>query len=119
MQKDKLSKEEIIASNTIIADFMNWKHHEDSNYDKHEMSNLKYHTSWDWIMPVVEKIENIGHSSIIEQLYHGEHRVYFIDKTDNTEKTPGARSYDKIEAVWLAVIAFINWYNTILKHLKQ
>lgn len=46
----------ILKSNKLIADFMNWQHHKDADIDKHEMDNLKYHSSWGELMAVVEKI---------------------------------------------------------------
>ena len=39
--------------NKLIAEFMGKE-----IYQKYHKSN--YHTSWDWLMPVVEKIENDG-----------------------------------------------------------
>ena len=37
----------------------------DSNtFDEHE---LAFHKSWDWLMPVVEKIESLGYDVIIRQ----------------------------------------------------
>ena len=29
-------------------------------YSVHRLSELKYHTSWDWLIPVVEKIESLN-----------------------------------------------------------
>ena len=43
-----------MKDNKLIAKFMGWKpneHHWCLNGDK----DLQYHTSWDWLMPVVEK----------------------------------------------------------------
>ena len=43
-------------NNKLIAEFMGWKpneHHWCLNGDK----DLQYHTSWDWLMPVVHKID--------------------------------------------------------------
>ena len=56
------------TDNEIIADFMGLKSFEDSRYGTLWPSPLKaktpatcfglcYHESWDWLMPVVEKIE--------------------------------------------------------------
>ncbi len=50
--------EGIIEQNILIANFMEWQHHEDAKYDAYEMSNLKYHSSWDWLMPVWGKCYN-------------------------------------------------------------
>lgn len=90
----------------------------------------KYHTSWDWLMPVIEKIGKlivdrrdvlftIGSAGIWIALnqsnWTGEkfppcviantlNVNYFAN--DESEETP------KIEAVYFGVIKFINWYNT-------
>ena len=80
--------EEIIEGNKLIAEFMgynliipsmrrypnNWKtSYWERNYDieKHttdhvlcEENGLKYHSSWDWLMPVVEKIE-LDNSAVV------------------------------------------------------
>lgn len=81
--------------------------------------SLEFHTSWDWLMPVVEKIESIFDS------FHGyfgvhissnscciqgtkfdtrpgkEHYAYFNDVVDET----------KIKATHYAVYQFITWLN--------
>ena len=58
---------EILEGNKIIAEFMGLHFHKrgwvdaqhiDGNY---ECEELKYHSSWDCIMPVVEKIEALGY----------------------------------------------------------
>lgn len=45
-------------NNKVIAEFMglNIDKGVQADYMEHE---LKYHTSWDWLMPVIEKIQNI------------------------------------------------------------
>ena len=54
------------ASNKLIAEFMGFKEHEGSYYlplynggDWVPDVELEYHTSWDWLMPVVIKIGGI------------------------------------------------------------
>lgn len=49
--------------NKLIAEFMGVVFHDDENqyYNAdglHIGNTLQYHTSWDWLMPVVRKIEN-------------------------------------------------------------
>jgi hypothetical protein len=76
-------------------------------------SCLLFNSSWDWLMPVVEKIEsefcssNIHYYSagMMKQEYVVEFLGYNIDY-DNSQ-------YDKskIKAVYKAVIKFIKWYN--------
>ncbi len=49
-----------LESNLMIAEFMGLKEHNPSeflfNNQIHKKDDLPYHYSWDWIMPVLEKI---------------------------------------------------------------
>lgn len=58
----------------------------------------KYDTSWDWLMPVVEKIRPLA---------------YKID-IDSTawRRLSGKSIFSKIEDVYHAVVEFIKWYNS-------
>ena len=121
--------ERLIKNNKLIADFIEAS--KTSNCKDNEMfipdqticridtielgkgHILKFHKSWDWLMPVVEKIEsefcssNIHYYSagMMKQEYVVEFLGYNIDY-DNSQ-------YDKskIKAVYKAVIKFIKWYN--------
>jgi hypothetical protein len=56
--------------------------------------NLEYHTSWDWLMPVVKKIfEGYALYEIYDRIEEG---LIIIN----------------IEVTWQAVVEFIQWYNT-------
>ena len=80
-------------------------------YDTFLLEDLSYHTSWDWLMPVVEKIENL------DCLYD-----FTIDKNRGVIKTKLSAdnvfrfnedyfTSSKLEIVYKAVVEFINWYN--------
>ena len=79
---------------------------EDGLNEKHFFlpSEMKYNTSWDWLMPVVEKIENFGYEFII-----AESRCYVKHNTDHSIKelfhieTIGS----KIDTTYKAVVEFI------------
>lgn len=50
--------------NEMIAEFMGGKtttimHTVKIDHGIYHVSKLRYHTSWDWLMPVVEKIERL------------------------------------------------------------
>lgn len=82
-----------------------------------DVSDLKYHTSWDWLMPVVEKIEAMGWCVRIEnwpkkfKSPYKEH--YSVWMWLDPEDCPEIQTYSdsKIEAVYKAVYQFITWYN--------
>lgn len=60
-----------------------------------ELKQLYFHSSWDWLMPVVEKIKNIS----IEQFYEKKKVMNALYDVD-------------INILWQAVVEFIKWYNT-------
>lgn len=73
------------------------------------IENWAYHTSWDWLIPVVEKIESLNWSTELRYTAGVGHNMYFISAGAELNRTKS--STDKIEAVYNAVIFFINWYN--------
>jgi len=119
-----ISKEEIENDNDVIAKFLETQSDNGYKYpigpgwctSKH----LQYHNNWNWIIVVVEKIEamtsNSGghwgvyiHSNccvIQDTKWHQDHsKWYWAEDYGNT----------KIEAVWLAVVKWIQWYNNNVK----
>ena len=68
-----------------------------------KVKNFKYQTSWDWLMPVVEKIQFYAHVKI-------ENTQCLI--TVNGNLITGVVGGDNIDNVYKAAIEFINWYNT-------
>ena len=57
--------------------------------------HLKYHSSWDWLMPVVEKCKTV-------KLKKYDYDWWLIHSPLINVQ---------IKSTWLAVIEFINWYN--------
>ena len=95
------------------------------------LDRMCYHSSWDWLMPVVEKIESLGFSVSIN---NGSCSVLFLDNDhyvirvaynedghfinrylpedyDWYHTVSEKQTITKIEALWVAVIEFIKWYN--------
>lgn len=118
-------EKEIIEGNKLISEFMGMKSGDSHKYPlspwiQSNGNNLEYHSNWSWIMPVIEKIESDSHcnfsiSSQIEYIdddskviIHQDIAVYYDVEciVDLTSKST------KIEALWLAIIQFIKWYNT-------
>lgn len=60
-----MTKEQILNGNKLIAEFMWWDIIEPSNSSLLEQSikHTQYHRSFDWLMPVAEKIEQLGHQT--------------------------------------------------------
>jgi len=54
----KTHEDNQIIDNGLIAEFMGYEVHPVYEDERHD---LQYHTSWDWLMPVVEKIESLGY----------------------------------------------------------
>lgn len=99
--------------NELIAEFMGFRYGQ--NADKNGF--MKYNKSWDWLMPVVEKIE-----SLPEHPLYKKYRFSVSIKNNSCEISfarlskgePGHNHYEgktKIDAVYKSVIDFIKWYN--------
>ena len=124
-----MKTDEILKNNKLIAEFMGaatktlidlrekkvgdkWK--TDGTF---LIQDLEFHSSWDWLMPVVEKIEkykqNVRISSIHRHanLKDGLMHMCDISNKDKPMQHIGVTGESKINTVYKAVIAFINWHN--------
>ena len=120
-----MDKKEIIEGNKLIAEFMVWR--KGDNYtSKFEFYDawgesinqltpveMDFNSSWDWLMPVVEKIEDF-HDNVEYQVVIYEDEVEIIQKCEPKWKEIVNISADgsgKLTNTWLAVVEFITWYN--------
>ena len=72
---------------------------------------LQYHTSWDWLMPVVEKIEGLGFEFFIV-----ENRFKINHNTDQSiENVTYAEGGDKLSITYQGIVQFIEYYNNTNK----
>lgn len=121
-------QQDIIEGNKLIAEFIEGKmivvdYHginiiqlPDRQYD---LLGLKYHSSWDWLMPVVEKIEEGNYAVTITQNICTIRACIMGDRTIRAHQTGNYKTPNtKLFNTWLAVVEFIKWYNKNLK-LKQ
>lgn len=112
-----MEQNEIIEGNRIIAEFMGWVHHEDKAYDDYEMSQLRYHNSWDKLMPVVEKINTLAIDNVGEVGVYIKPFACYVAEDEHHPITMStvANHPVLIEIVWITIVTFIRWYNTIPK----
>lgn len=104
----KTITETTIENNKLIAEFTQKGTESLGLYDydgcHYKINELKFHASWDWLMPCIEKIESLGHGVTIYRkgcqindagLFSGE----------------GFNYSSKIEQTYKTVIEFIKWHN--------
>lgn len=72
---------------------------------------LRYDTSWDWIMPVVEKIESLGYGFRIDPWSIFVTEYISGNENDIIHVTIDDAPYPKIRHYYHAVIKAIKWYN--------
>lgn len=108
-------KTNIIEGNKLIAEFMTGETHNTfylpeigqyfNSYGQIEYTEtfspneLKYHSSWDWLMPVVGKC------------YSMDEYFKYKEETERQFYPSGIELSTKIESVWLACVEFIKWHN--------
>lgn len=122
--------QEIIERNKLISIFMElnigWLFHESQIEPLNIMKDActKYHSDWNWLMRVVDKIESLEEldrniksrksvctpyrvemmgRNVVEIVAFGEDSISMVNKDSLT----------KMQAVHRAVSGFILWYNTI------
>ncbi len=117
-----MNKREINDCNRLIARFMT--NHTGRNlkgvyiYKGEKRVFVKYDSSWDWLMAVVEKIEKGSYKDDRRTFEVG---ASFTIEDDTCKVSIGGMSdfefphkgppMTKIEAVWEACTKFIKWYN--------
>jgi len=136
MKKNKYTeREEILSGNKLIAKFMGWEHYEDGqtymfpnlypiyNIDddrntgwiSEQISNAEFHTRWDWIMPVVEKIAK-NYDVRITWIPSAMDVTYISRPNVSDGEISSMGGMTAIENTWQAVVRFIEWYNTKSPH---
>ena len=94
-----------MKDNKLIAEFMGVEHVKMFRraLSQHTFDGAQYHTSWYWLMEVVDKIENLGYDVIIRQ---GTCEIQ--TKSGNIFECFDA---SKHITTYTAVVEFIKWYN--------
>lgn len=108
--------------NKLIADFMGFEYNMtdsfgNNNYRIPEVyrerfhcsyfDNLHFDMSWDWLMPVVEKIESLHHTVGI----HDTMCEILTERNLCEVLIKVNEDWTKIKVVYTAVVEFIKWYN--------
>lgn len=119
----------IINSNKIIAGFIGYekneylwlKHLNHINnlpkciFDGDNSNSFKFHSSWDWLMVVINEIESTKAEVTIRgttcNIWHKKQEIesVYIDEPAMT----------KLEATYLAVVEYIEWYNKAIESTKH
>jgi hypothetical protein len=107
---------DVQAKNKLIAEFMKmshiihqtfkiyvWQFDEDGEWYPDE--SLNFHSSWDWLLPVVEKIWVICNNRISLFYFEIEQETIPNNLSENLGES-------NIADCWYAVTEFIQWYNT-------
>ena len=93
-------------NNKLIAEFMGKE-----IYQKYHESN--YHCSWDWLMPVIEKIESLSDTK--GDFYRFTITMYDASIKGTDIEILGDAYYEgseqKIVSTYQAVLEFIKYYN--------
>ena len=104
-----------IENNKLIAEFMGIKTtngivFQDANTN--EFHTIKYHESWDWLMPVVEKINLLDDYRYTVYIASMDTRIEDNITGDVVVDIDCKHSIDElIRSVYEAVVEFINQYN--------
>lgn len=121
-----MEEKKIIEGNKLIADFMGLKIGVESYSwrpgctEPLQERHLNYHASWGWLIPVVEKIEEI------EDDKYGRFAVHIYSNGCSIQSTqtdfrhklplyisdPNAILNTKLESTWYNVVDFIKWRNS-------
>tara|TARA_R100001463_G_scaffold133226_1_gene194440 strand:+ start:57 stop:404 length:348 start_codon:yes stop_codon:yes gene_type:complete len=107
-------------NNKMIAEFMGWDikipttippnlHLSNLELDNGDIMELKFHKSWNWLMPIVDKIESLSIVSFEKNLQEeGDYQCLFTQGNDIVICHYADTSR---EATYKAVVEFINEYN--------
>ena len=113
----------IVENNKLIAEFMGlsyckkhlyegWYKNHEHNHRLCDFNGLKYHSDWNWLMRVVEKIENLQDENSCA-IYNVQIEQCFVEIIINhtSETIVEVDCNSKIQAVYQACVEFIKWYN--------
>ena len=105
-------------NNRMIAEFMGlvessipnkyWTKKTEDGFGDGKLIDLEYHTSWDWLMPVVYKIESLGYSVNISRIKVS---INHIGSEEEMFSWVCGDPSKKMEILYETLLQFIEWYN--------
>ena len=124
--RDHVLAEKLLNDNKLISEFMGLESFKDSlaslhngkinvSVDLHKQA--QYHTSWDWLMPVVDKIESMrgvfrrGGMTKGGQQHNATETKYVIEYGMHDKVIAHVYATTRIEAEYQAVVEFIKAKN--------
>ena len=109
----------IWKKNQILAEFEGWEETDSEVYLGYMMKDgeqpihpreMLYHTSWEWLMPVVERIRDNEKMGSLENTIR-----YLFSRISPTRQT---MQFNSIEDLYEAVFQFIEFYNRVKKNVQ-
>jgi hypothetical protein len=123
IDKILLAENEMVAlfdgrKKTMMDGYTWWSDHKDHDPFNWQSENLRYHSDWNWLMGVVDKIESMGDNDSTRYNVGIEINSCVITKWDDGQKDESfivgqEDAANKIEAVFYAVIDFIARHNSL------
>jgi hypothetical protein len=97
-------------NNKLLAEFLGFKNIANDE-DKQDYLNdfMKFHTDWNWLMQVVEKIESLGYKET--NVYVDISEGTFIHTLESNIEIAEVFGGTKIENTYNACVEFVKWYN--------
>jgi hypothetical protein len=96
----------------LIPNTMNLIHNDELTHLQFVVNDLKYHKSWDWLMPVVEKINVMDSYRFTVTIMSSDTQIYDNENCEDAVNITCEFNCDEtIKSVYKAVVEFIKWYN--------
>ena len=128
-----MKEKEVLENNKLIAKFMEFPinskqvmydtriYYDISKLNLYNMVSMacedqfSFHKSWDWLMPIVEKIESFIFNKPESDTYYNVQILggcyVMIISNNGDELITSDSGQSKLECTYLAVVEFIKWYN--------
>ena len=97
-------------NNRLMAEFMGLNIITDgiSFFDTNYKPLKNYHSDWNWLMEVVEKIENLGYGVTIGM---ADYCIIQNDWKEDLKEIHSLTENSKLLCTYNACVEFIKWYN--------